>query len=234
LPTANAEVIADITEQVNERIGKDIAAVRAPGNYGADAAAKWLIEKGQPQIDALKASAATEIDVAVRKTGLDGSFGRVCVVGIAVDDEPVQTFYSDTDERQVLTAFNDVLTKVTAHDNFTCCFVGHNVVQFDLRFLMQRHIVNGIRPCLAFSRSVAAKPWETDKVFDTMTQWGGTGGRISLDRLCKALGIKSPKGEITGATVYDAVLAGRIKDVAAYCEQDVLATREVFKRIAFK
>jgi hypothetical protein len=234
LPTANHAVIADITEQVNEKIGKEIAAIRAPGNYGAEAAAKWLIEKGQPAIDALKASAAAEIDQAVRKTGLDGSFGRVCVVGIAVNDEPPQMLFSDTDEKSVLIALNSALTKAVVGNEFTCTFIGHNIVSFDLRFLVQRFIVNGIRPCVSLARASQAKPWDADKVYDTMTQWAGNGGRISLDRLCRALSIESPKGDITGATVYDAVLAGRIHNVAEYCERDIEATREVFKRMTFQ
>lgn len=234
LPTCNPDVIAEITEQVNEKIGKEIAAVRAPANYGAEAAAKWLIEKGQPQIDALKEGAAKEIDQAVRKTGLEGAFGRVCVVGIAVNDEPPQTFFSDTDESSILNAINACLTKSIVGNEFTCTFVGHNIVSFDLRFLVQRFIVNGIRPCVAIGRASQAKPWDTDRVYDTMTQWAGNGGRISLDKLCKALSIPTPKADITGATVYDAVLAGRIHDVAEYCEKDVEATRAVFQRMTFQ
>lgn len=234
LPTANVAVIGEIAEQIQEKINKDISAVRAPSNYGPDAAAKFMAEKGQPQIDAIKAGAASEMDQALRKTGLDGSFGRVCVVGIGINDEPVQTFFHDSSEREILLAVNAHITKACVGNEFTCTFIGHNVIQFDLRFLTQRFIVNGIRPCTAIGRASQAKPWDSDKVFDTMTQWAGHGNRISLDKLCRALSIDSPKGEITGATVYDFVLAGKIREVADYCARDVEATREVYKRMTFQ
>jgi hypothetical protein len=102
--------------------------------------------------------------------------------------------------------------------------------------LAQRHIVNGIRPHIVIGRAAQAKPWEGDKVFDTMVQWTGSASvRISLDKLCKALSIPTPKdGGITGATVWDAVQEGRIAEVAAYCAGDVLATREAWRRMTYQ
>jgi hypothetical protein len=233
LPTNIPTVIADIAESVNEKIGKEIAAIRAPGNYGAEAASKWLIEKGQPAIDALKEGAAKEIDQAVRKTALDGSFGRVCVVGLAIDDEPVQTFASDNDEVSVLLALNLALDKCL-RELHTIQFCGHNIVQFDIRFLMQRYIVHGIKPSRVLMRVADSKPWDQAKVYDTMVQWAGTGGRISLDKLCRVLSIPTSKGDITGATVFDAVQAGRIHDVADYCAKDVEVTRRIYRRMNFE
>jgi len=115
------------------------------------------------------------------------------------------------------------------------CVVGHNVCGFDLRFLMQRHIVNGIRPHPIIRAAFQAKPWDVT-VFDTMVQWGGAGAKQggSLDKLCKALRIPSPKGDITGATVWDAVKAGRIVEVAEYCKRDVEAARAVHRRLTFQ
>jgi 3'-5' exonuclease len=110
---------------------------------------------------------------------------------------------------------------------------GHNVSAFDLRFLVQRFTVHGIRPPAIISRAASAKPWESDKVFDTMTQWAGVGNRVSLEKLCLAFGINSPKTDLDGSKVAAAVAAGRLDDVATYCAGDVEAVRKVFNRLTF-
>jgi predicted PolB exonuclease-like 3'-5' exonuclease len=99
---------------------------------------------------------------------------------------------------------------------------------------MQRYIVNGIKPHALIRRAAEAKPWESEKVFDTMIQFAGVGNRISLDKLCLALSVPSPKGDMDGSMVSKAVADGRINEVAQYCKKDVEATREVFKRMTFQ
>jgi len=198
------------------------ASVKHPATISkAETIAKWN-EESRP----------AAIDEAVAKTGLDGSFGRVCVIGWALEYEEVQTVYNATDERILLQAFADRL-RIKASDQLSTTVVGHNVSGFDLRFLVQRYIVHGIRPPAVIARAAQAKPWESDKVFCTMTQWAGVGNRVSLEKLCLALSIPSPKSDITGATVAAAVAAGRIDDVAAYCVGDVQATRAVHRRMTF-
>jgi predicted PolB exonuclease-like 3'-5' exonuclease len=108
------------------------------------------------------------------------------------------------------------------------------VAGFDLRYMVQRSIVNNVRPHRIIAAAAQAKPWESDKVFDTMVQWAGIGNRIALDKLCRALSVPTPKTGITGAQVWDEVKAGRIRDVAAYCKKDVIATREVHRRLTFQ
>lgn len=198
--------------------------VTHPGNISkAETIAKWN-EESRP-------AAVAE---AVARTGLDGTFGRVCVIGWAVNDEPVKSLYSEDDEAALLLAFSRAL-HIDPSDRHTTTLIGHNVASFDLRFLLQRFIVNGIRPPSVLHRSAQAKPWEADKVFDTMVQWNpDRERRTSLAKLCMALGIPSPKSEIDGSKVADYVAAGRIAEVAAYCEADVTAVREVYRRMTFQ
>jgi hypothetical protein len=172
------------------------------------------------------------VDEAVAKTGLDGSFGRICVIGWAVDDEKPQTVYDATNEGAVLEDFAARLW-VPPSDRHTTCIIGHNVSGFDLRFLTQRFIVNGIKPPMVIARAAQAKPWESEKVFDSMVQWAGVGGRVSLDKLCLALSIPSPKGDLDGSKVAAYVAAGRIEEVAAYCRKDVEAARAIWRRMTF-
>jgi 3'-5' exonuclease len=200
------------------------ATVTHPGTMSkAETIAKWN-EECRP----------AAIEEAVSKTGLDGAFGRVCVIGVALDDGPVITFFNATEEASILDQLAGHLEgSIHATEFFKTTVVGHNVANFDLRFLTQRYIVNGIRPPQVLARAAQAKPWESEKVFDTMVQWAGVGNRISLDKLCLALSIPSPKGDMDGSMVGQYVADGRIEEVAAYCQRDVEATRAVYKRMTF-
>lgn len=200
------------------------ATVSPPGNISkAETIAKWN-EESRP-------AAAAE---AVAKTGLDGSFGRVCVIGWAINDGAAATVCNDDDEHSLLSAFADHLSGlIPPSERHTTTIVGHNVSAFDLRFLTQRFIVNGIKPPMVIARAAQAKPWESEKVFDTMVQWAGVGGRCSLDKLCLALSIPSPKGDLDGSKVWEYVQAGRIAEVADYCLRDVAAARAVHRRMTF-
>lgn len=214
------ETLPTDREDVREYIA---ASVTHPGNISkAETIAKWN-EESRP----------AAVEEAVSKTGLDGSFGRVCVIGWAFEDAGVTTALSADNEAYVLNAFAGAMSAVPLTEHYTTCVVGHNVSSFDLRFLTQRFIVHGIKPPLLIQRAAQAKPWEADKVFDTMVQWAGVGNRISLEKLCLALSIPTSKGDITGATVAAAVAAGRIEAVARYCEGDVEATRAAHRRMTF-
>lgn len=216
-----------------ETIGTDRADVRDyiaagvthPANISKpETIAKWN-EESRPQA----------VADAIAKTALDGAFGRVCVIGYAIEDNEPVTLWHATDEALILREFA-VTMDIMLHGSRVVgsTVIGHNIASFDLRFLLQRYIVNGIRPPQIIARAAAAKPWDTDKVFDTMAQWNPERDkRISLDKLCLALGIPSPKGDMDGSMVGQYVADGRIMEVADYCKRDVLAVREVYRRMTF-
>lgn len=214
------ETLGTNREDVREYIA---ATIKPPATMSKpETIAKWVAE-----------SKPEAVEEAIAKTGLDGSFGRVCVIGWAFNGGSVATVSSDDDEAMMLQVFADTMNAVQLTEHYTTCVVGHNVSSFDLRFLTQRFIVNGIKPPLVIQRAAQAKPWEADKVFDTMVQWAGVGNRISLDKLCLALEIESPKGDMDGSQVAAYVAAGRIAEVAAYCTRDIEATRAVHRRMTF-
>ena len=66
-----------------------------------------------------------------------------------------------------------------------------------------------------------------------MPAWAGAGNRISLDKLCKALGLPGKADDIDGSKVWDFVKAGRIAEVAEYCKDDVRKARACHERIVF-
>jgi hypothetical protein len=66
-----------------------------------------------------------------------------------------------------------------------------------------------------------------------MLAWAGWGNHISLAKLCAALGIQVKTDGIDGSKVWEFVKSGHVQKVAAYCEEDVAAVREAFRRMMF-
>ncbi|CNH74660.1 DNA polymerase II [Yersinia pseudotuberculosis] len=202
--------------------------ITAPGQYKkAESIKEWL--------DVNRESAAEE---EWRKTSFDGGFGHVCCISVAVNDGEVKTFVSPdwpNAEKHILADFFQFL-----HENYDPSrqtppvFIGHNVADFDLRFLFQRAVVLGVRP--PHFLPVGAKSWDKS-LFDTMTEWAGYKGRVKLDKLCRVLGLDlkgSDIGEdIDGSKVWDFVRDGKIDLVAKYCAGDVERVRHIFNRMNF-
>lgn len=104
--------------------------------------------------------------------------------------------------------------------------IGHNV-QFDIGFLWRRSRVLGV-PVPGWLPAPLAR---ANAYGDTMTLWAGFGGRVSLDNLCRALGVPTSKDGITGAEVFDAWLAGQTERIAEYNADDVRATAKCWHRL---
>lgn len=165
-----------------------------------------------------------------RKTSFNGGLGRVLMIGIAVDDDEPIVFY-DENEINVLSDFNDFLLEESSNrHNMRPTFVGHNVVDFDLKFLYQRMVVNRIKPHWSFP--IQPNRYAADTVQDTMSRWAGFGGRVSLDNLASYLGVGG-KGDIDGSMVFDFYRDGKIGELLKYCAHDVTLTRDVHKRLYF-
>lgn len=202
-----------------------LATIEAPGQYKkADSIAEWLRENGQ--------AAAEE---KWRKTSFDGALGHICVIGVAFDDAPAQSLYSHewhADEASVLRNFFALVDSECAkYPNVRPVFIGHNLIEFDLRFIFQRAVVLGVRPSVQIPFS--ARPWGDSSVYDTMTAWAGARNTVSLDKLGSVL-TGSGKGDMDGSMVWDAVKVGRIADVAKYCIDDVEKTRQIYRRMTFQ
>lgn len=210
-PSQNPQVKADF-----------LANVQAPGQYKKpDSIAEWLKENAQ-----------SEAENQWRNTSFDGGLGHICVIGVAFDDETPISLHSQNwrnDERAIISEFYELINnRLTEQRNVRPVFIGHNLIDFDLRFMFQRSVVLGVKP----SRHMPfnCKPWD-DGVYDTMQRWGARKGG-SLDKITKALGLEG-KGDIDGSMVWDYVRDGRIADVAEYCKRDVELTRQLYKRMTF-
>lgn len=100
--------------------------------------------------------------------------------------------------------------------------VAHNA-SFDVPYLWRRCIVNRV----AVPNWLPGPAARIGKDYGcTMLQWAGYGNRISLDSLCRALGVTSPKDGMDGSKVFDAWQDGHYEAIARYNLQDVRATAE--------
>lgn len=184
--------------------------------------------------------APAAIDEAHRKQALDAASGELCAVGFASDEvDPVSLVRGlDESERDFIARALDGIqglldaATVTAPNGHEWpaepYFIAHNA-PFDLGFLMRRCWVNAIRPPFKLPQPSAR---EGKDYGDTMTAWAGYRGTISLDRLCRALGVPSPKaGGTDGSQVFELWQTGKHEELARYNAADVLATRRCWWRL---
>ncbi|MBI2933043.1 MAG: ribonuclease H-like domain-containing protein [Planctomycetes bacterium] len=161
---------------------------------------------------------------AIAQTSLHAEFGRILCIGIW--REP------GMDGPEILAGPEaDMLRRFWQQARGVRQYVGHNILSFDLPFLIKRSIVHGIPPL-----PISLARYRSDQVYDTMEMWNfwSSRERISLDTLAKVLGLKSSKGEINGGCVAKVHAAGRDAEIYAYCMQDVRLTREIYKRMTFE
>jgi predicted PolB exonuclease-like 3'-5' exonuclease len=186
---------------------------------------KWYAEKAD--------DAAME---QYRKQSFDGALGEIISIAWALDDGEVQVNYREYDnEKQLLHEFFEDISGLTdkyGQKVHIGTWSGHYITGFDLRFIWQRCVMNGVRPTVHLPHD--AKPWDS-KVFDTKIAWTGLGqssGIGSLDALSKAFGFEG-KGDIDGSKVYDYWLDGRIEEIAEYNRADVEKCRALYNKMNF-
>lgn len=165
------------------------------------------------------------IEQAARKAAsLHPQLGWICCISFAVvgSDGAVEEVHSCTaaapnEERAALEAFwCEILTLAPAKT------VTFNGKYFDAPFLKLRSIRHQIPLPKNADVVLSTHRWQNRPHLDLAHILHPV--RLGLDDLCELLDVPSPKGSMTGAGVALAVEAGRIADVARYCEADVVAT----------
>ena len=170
-----------------------------------------------------------------RKEALDGAKGEVWSIAWSVDGEMYQIDRGPLgelkDESKFLALFYEMLEQqlTNTHSNNAqeAMFIGHNVV-FDIKFLLHRSIILGVKPCV----KMPFDGYHGRDYYCTSKAWAGVRDRISLDNLCKVLGL-SGKGDIDGSKVWDALVDGRHNDVAEYNIDDVQKVIDAHNKLTF-
>jgi hypothetical protein len=168
-------------------------------------------------------SRKTDPDKLYNGTSLNGAMGELVCVGWALDDRPAQSLYRDSlapgTEKLLLEAVVSEWSE-NLKNAASPVWIGHNIRDFDLRFIMQRAMVLGV-------------PWPfpvnfRTHVYDTMQEWAGWGKMVSMEEVGMAFGIPMKQNGLSGDKVWGAILQGRYKDVADYCCCDVEDVRKIF------
>lgn len=219
--------------------------------------AKSILDRTEAAFNAVRESNLAKdaaAEKAWRDTALDGWFGRIAVIGFAVNDEPVESITcidvkydrvwfnnGDTCGSVIAGVHIDVSTEKQKIEAFFAMLgdgplsvVGHRVRKFDLLFLRQRCIVLGIKPPYWLTHAKDSTRHDKYYVNDTSEMaWTTLSNKPfgpSLNRLCEALGIPV-KGDIDGSRVWDEICSGNLLGVAEYCRWDVRRVRSVWRRI---
>ena len=204
--------IETIPSQSAEYLDKLRAEVKAPATFKKpESIAEWLAENRE--------SAALD---QLAKTSFDPARGHICTIAWADDDGDILSAHAETVGQET-----DVLRALFSHLSFKPRqFIGHYISGFDLRFILCRAVILGVKIPRAIPRDV--KPW-SPSVFDTMVAWSGAKGSISQDNLCDALGLPG-KGDFDGSMVAAAWAAGEHAKIESYCRDDVATVREIHRK----
>jgi 3'-5' exonuclease len=164
---------------------------------------------------------ATEV---IKRLSLSAVTARILCLAYALEppvDSPISVLGGE--ERDIIEGFWKLATE-------TNLFVGHNLLDFDLRFIYQRSVIHQIKP----SRDIPFARFQNAPVFDTMHEWSKWGREhVSLDLLARALGIASPKASLDGSKVYPYFRDGRFPEICDYCSRDVETVRQIYRRLTF-
>lgn len=146
---------------------------------------------------------------------------------LRIEKDGVRTYISGT-ERQILQKFWEFFENDSR-------FISFNGRQFDGPFLMIRSAVNGIIP----KRDLVGYRYGFHPNCDlreALNFFGTVNARqfkFNLDLACKAFGVETSKGEgLDGRSVEAWYRAGRHREIAEYCLDDVRATKELYEKLA--
>jgi hypothetical protein len=125
-------------------------------------------------------------------------------------------------ERELLQAF----WLLAAQADVVVTFNGRN---FDVPFLVGRSLVHGVPARV----DLLGSPYSVRPHLDLyrMVATGRSVGPASLDAVCWALGVESPKDGMSGADVAPAYARGELGAIATYNRGDVRATASVYQRV---
>lgn len=161
------------------------------------------------------------------KTGLEGTFGRICCIAyIKEENGQLSQDVLSGDEKDLLTKFWQIASNV--HQ-----FIGHNIWNFDLPFIYQRSIILQVKPRdnISFAR------YRNIPIYDTMCEWSlwdlSDPKKHKLDTLAKVMGLPTSKDLMDGSEVWQYFQDGRIKEICEYCMKDVTLVRQVYQRMTF-
>lgn len=193
---------------------------------------KSLLKKDEANIS------SEELEIAYERAGIYSEFGKIiCIsVGYLHPDKETKTFevriksFHGHDEKTLLKEFSAIINQFfNKKENPFLSLCGHNIREFDVPYVCRRMVIYQLELPTLFDVA-GKKPWEVKFIVDTLEIWkfGDNKAYTSLKLLCALFGIKSPKGDISGADVAKVYYEEKSTDrIARYCERDVFAVMEL-------
>jgi hypothetical protein len=197
------------------------AETKAPGNLKKPETIKvWWAEHGE-----------AAVEEAWRKQALDPALGELCAIGFACgEDSPAVSVVRRLDEaerdflKRAISTINGAIEMGGGdfwHESRRPFLIAHNA-PFDCGFLRARCWANRIHPPRWLPKPDARLGRDYG---DTMQVFAGYGGKVSLSKLCRCLGIPDPKSEGDGRDVLGLWKEGQHDALGAYNRADVEAAR---------
>lgn len=173
-------------------------------------------------------------------TSLKANFGRILCIGYLRENQPmtgkaeiltgIETMPKDKsletpiNEKKLLKDFWKIAEGINL-------FVGHNILDFDLKFIWKRSVICEIKPTI----DVSFRRYYNNPVLDTMQEWDkwDSKGYTSLDTLAKILDFPTSKNKLDGSKVQSFYEQRRFKEIYDYCKADVELTRKIYYRMRF-
>lgn len=185
----------------------------------------------------------SEVEKRVReawiKTSLDPLFAETLVIAAAVDDEEPVSFpgmWPGESEATMLRAFSEAMDAVVGPGTV---WAGFNIESFDLRCLIAAFMRNGVKPPRCFPEVHHGRIH--GRLFDVMQHMPSNNGKgmVSMVKSCASVGLPPPKSNLAlqggramcGALVREAFDLREWALIEAYCREDVIHTRELYKRV---
>lgn len=170
-----------------------------------------------------------------QRSGIYAEFGKIICISVGhlhYEDGKlgarIKSFYGD-DEGVILQEFKQMLLKYAKSREFSLC--AHNGKEFDFPYISRRMLINSI-PLPPELDMAGKKPWEI-KHIDTMELWkfGDYKNYTSLELLCNAFSIPTPKDDIDGSQVAKVYYEDKnLSRIVKYCEKDVVAIIQLILR----
>ena len=215
-----------IPDQKPGAIDEYLLDIKPPGQYKKpESIEKWMENNAE--------AAAVE---NWKRSALHGIAGQICSISWAFGDEGVDGCIG-TEGGVIRGFFNAISDQIKLGEGRypTIRWIGHNVIDFDLRFLFQRAVINNIKPPCRLPMNARHG---SDHVYDTMKAWEGWKGYVSQDDLIHALGIEleAPDAlmDVDGSMVWDLYQAGQFDTILNYNKLDVEKCRAIYRRLKWQ
>lgn len=194
----------------------------------------------------IKGMSEAEAEEEKRRGALSPFVGRIVVIGVMnVDDGRSAAFYEvpgkphletrrEGDRTYISGSEKEILEKFWELFDTDDRFITFNGRQFDGPFLMIRSAIHQVIP----KRDLIGKRYDFHPNCDLREALNFMGTlysrqmRFNLDLACKSFGIESSKSDsIDGRAVETMYRAGKYREIADYCLEDVRATAELYEKL---